>query len=89
MQRSVWNDLVSWQTRRRNNSTEVSTPCIDDHHFKEEEAKSVGELAHVPALEVVVKLLFLGTNWTTRYFMVSEQTSHDPSQNGPKHVTNA
>ena len=22
----------------------VSTPCIDDHHFKEEETKSVGEL---------------------------------------------
>ena len=25
----------------------VSTPCIDDHHFKEEELKSVGELSHV------------------------------------------
>ena len=24
---------------------EVSTPCIDDHHFKEEETKSVGELS--------------------------------------------
>ena len=24
----------------------VSTPCIDDHHFKEEETKSVGELSH-------------------------------------------
>ena len=22
----------------------VSAPCIDDHHFKEEEMKSVGEL---------------------------------------------
>ena len=22
----------------------VSTPCIDDHHFKEEEMESVGEL---------------------------------------------
>ena len=22
----------------------VSTPCIDDHHFKEEETKSVGEM---------------------------------------------
>ena len=26
---------------------EVSTPWIDDHHFKEEEMKSVGELSHV------------------------------------------
>ena len=25
----------------------VSTPCIDDHHFKEEETKSVGELSQV------------------------------------------
>ena len=25
----------------------VSTSCIDDHHFKEEETKSVGELSHV------------------------------------------
>ena len=25
----------------------VSTPCIDDHHFKGEEMKSVGELSHV------------------------------------------
>ena len=24
---------------------QVSTPCIDDHHFKEEEMKSVGELS--------------------------------------------
>ena len=25
----------------------VSTPCIDDHHFKEEDMKSVGELSQV------------------------------------------
>ena len=25
----------------------VSTPCLDDHHFKEEEMKSVGELSKV------------------------------------------
>ena len=34
-----------------NNTTQqlykVSTPCIDDHHFKEEEMKSVGELSQV------------------------------------------
>ena len=24
----------------------VSTPCIDDHHFKDEETKSVGELSN-------------------------------------------
>ena len=34
-----------------NNTTQqlfkVSTPCIDNHHFKEEELKSVGELSPV------------------------------------------
>ena len=36
----------------------VSTPCIDDHHFKEEEVKSVGELSHVWS-QIVLKCLFL------------------------------
>ena len=36
----------------------VSTPCIDDHHFKEEEMKSVGELSHVCS-QVVLKCLYL------------------------------
>ena len=37
---------------------EVSTPCIDDHHFKEEELKSVGELAKVCS-QIVLKCLYL------------------------------
>ena len=36
----------------------VSTPCIDDHHFKEEEIKSVGELSHVCS-QIVLKCLYL------------------------------
>ena len=36
----------------------VSTPCIDDHHFKEEEMKSVGELSQV-CCQIVVKSLYL------------------------------
>ena len=32
----------------------VSTPCIDDHHFKEAEMKSVGELSHVCS-QIVLK----------------------------------
>ena len=36
----------------------VSTPCIDDHHFKEEEMKSVGELSQVCS-RIVVKCLYL------------------------------
>ena len=42
----------------------VSTPCIDDHHFKEEEMKSVGELSQVRS-QIVLKMLIFGTNWKT------------------------
>ena len=37
---------------------EVSTPCIDDHDFKEEELKSVGELSKVCS-QFVLKCLYL------------------------------
>ena len=40
-QRNAWKEIANWQTRRLNNK--VGTPCIDDHHFKEEEFRSVGE----------------------------------------------
>ena len=36
----------------------VSTPCIDDHHFKEEEMKSFGELSHVCS-QIVLQCLYL------------------------------
>ena len=36
----------------------VSAPCIDDHHFKEEEMKFVGELSHVCS-QFVLKCLYL------------------------------
>ena len=31
----------------------VSTPCIDDYHFEEEDSKSVGELSKVCSLIVL------------------------------------
>ena len=36
----------------------VSTPCIDDHHFKEEELKSVGDLSQACS-QIVLKYLYL------------------------------
>ena len=36
----------------------VSTPCIDDHHFKEEDLESVGELSKVCS-QIVLKCLYL------------------------------
>ena len=58
MQRSVWNDIVSWPTRRAQQLYKVSTLCIDDHHFKEEEMKSVGELSQVCS-QIVLKCFYL------------------------------
>ena len=49
----------------------VSTPYIDDHHFKEEEMKSVGELS-TTMLSNCSEMFVFGKNWTTRYFMFSE-----------------
>ena len=36
----------------------VSTPCLDDHHFKEEALKSVGDLSKVCS-QIVLKCLYL------------------------------
>ena len=38
----------------------VSTPCIDDHHFKEEEMKSVGEMTPVCS-QIVLECLYLAS----------------------------
>ena len=51
----------------------VSPPCIDDHHFKEEELKSVGEWS-TNMLSNCSEMLILGVYWKTRYSVVSEQT---------------
>ena len=44
-----------------NNTTQqlykVSTPCIDDHHFKEEEMKSDGELSQLYS-QIVLKCIY-------------------------------
>ena len=53
---------MEWFCELANKTTQqlfkVSTPCIDDHHFKEEELKSVGELSKVCS-PIVLKCLYL------------------------------
>ena len=51
----------------------VSTPCLDDHQFKEEEVGSVGELPKVWS-QNCSEMLILGTYLKTWYSMVNEQT---------------
>ena len=48
-------ELANKTTQQLN---KVSTPCLDDHHFKEEELKSVGELSKVCS-QIVLKCLYL------------------------------
>ena len=50
----------------------VSTPCADDHQFKEEEMGSVGELSTVCA-QIVLKCLYLARIGRPDIFMVSKQ----------------
>ena len=64
MQRNVWNDIVSWRTRRLNNSTKCLLHASMTTTSKEEELKSVGELSTVRS-QIVLKCLF-ETCWTTR-----------------------
>ena len=49
---------MRWRTKATQQLHKVSNPCIDDHHFKEEELKSVGELSKVCS-QIVLKCLYL------------------------------
>ena len=64
MQRSVWNDIVSWRIRRLSNSTKYLLPASMTTTSKKEKQKSVGELSQVCS-QIVLKMLVLGTNWKT------------------------
>ena len=62
MQRNVWNDIVSWQTRRRNNSTKYLLHASMTNSRKKNEicwgmVKSM--------LSNCSKMFVFGTNWTT------------------------
>ena len=56
MPTNVWNVIVNWHTRLLKNFKKVSTPCLDDHHIKEEELKSVEELSDVCSQIVLICL---------------------------------
>ena len=54
----MWNDIVSWRTKTTQQLYKESTPCIDDHHFKEEELESVGDLSK-ECSQIVLKCSYL------------------------------
>ena len=88
MQRSVWNGIVSWQTRRLNNSTKYLLHASMTTTVKEEEMKSVGELSHVCS-PIVLKCLYLARIGRPDIQWSVNISLHDRSQHGPKPVTNA
>ena len=57
-QRSVWNDIVSWQARRLNNSTKYLLHASMTTTSKKKKMKSVGELSQVCS-QIVLKCLYL------------------------------
>ena len=72
-QEAVGSSLTTQPNEPNHSQISRETPTIDDHHFKEEELKSVGELSKVCSQNCSEMLIF-GTYWKTRYSMVSEQT---------------
>ena len=54
MQRNVWNDVVSYQTTRLNNSTKYLLHALMTIVSKKKELKSVGELSKVCS-QIVLK----------------------------------
>ena len=58
MQRNVWKRYCELANKTTQQLYKVSTPCIDDHHLKEEELKSVGELSQVCS-QTVLTCLYL------------------------------
>ena len=74
-QEHVWNDIASWQTGRLNNSTKcLHHALIDNHHFKEEEFKSVEEFSKVCS-QISIKCLHLArTGRPDILCMVSKKT---------------
>ena len=54
MRRNVVERFFELANKTTQQLYKVSTPCIDDHHFKEEEMKYVGELSQVCS-QIVLK----------------------------------
>ena len=53
----MWNDIASWQTPFTN-SAQLSIPCFDDRHFKEEELKCIGKFSNTCS-QIFLKCLYL------------------------------
>ena len=58
MLKNALSDTANWQTRKWSSFTKVSSSCLDDHQFKQEQLESVGEMSEVCS-QIVLKCLYL------------------------------
>ena len=52
------NDISNWRITKTDQFYKVSTPCLVDHNFKNEELQTVGEFSKV-CCQIVLKCLYL------------------------------
>ena len=58
MRKTAFERYCELANKKTEQLSKVSTPCLDDHHFKKEELESVGELSKVCS-QIVSKCLYL------------------------------
>ena len=86
-QRNAWSDIVSWQTRRLNNSTKYLLHASMTIISKKKNWNPWGNCQ-----KYALKLFWNAFSWHVLEDLIfyGQWTNlHDRSQNGPKHVTNA
>ena len=91
---TTWKDMpcvdryCELATKKLEQLYKVSSLCLDDHQFKQEELESVGELSK-SFLTHCFEMLVLSTNWTTWHPVGQSTSLRDQSQNGLRLVTDA
>ena len=81
---STWKVMprMNWRTKTTQQLYKVSTPCLHDYHFQRRRISKSRRIVK-SMLSNCSEMLALGKNWTTWYFMVSEQActiDHDMDQ---------
>ena len=61
MLKNALRDIVKWRTKKTEQQYKVSSPSLDDQHFKNEELESVGELSKVCS-QIVLICFYLARN---------------------------
>ena len=79
-------DTASWQTKKVEQLYKVSSLCLDDHQFKQEELESVGELSQVCS-QMVLKCLYMARIGGDQTFHGLSTNLQEQFQSGLRHAT--